>query len=49
MVRAMSSSIENQNEIELRLQELRKKLKFREIVDEIIEQQREVLDMLAET
>ena len=49
MVRAMSSSIENQNEIELRLHELRRKLKFREIVDEVIEQQREVLDMLAET
>ncbi len=45
----MSSSIENQNEIELRLEELRKKLRFREIAEQVIEQQREVLDMLAQT
>jgi hypothetical protein len=45
----MSTTNENQNEIELRLQELRRKLKFREIAYEVIEQQREVLDMLAET
>ncbi len=45
----MSTTNEYQNEIELRLQELRKKLKFREIASEIIEQQREVLDMLAQT
>ena len=45
----MSSLTENQSEIELRLHELRRKHKVREIADEVIEQQREVLDMLAQT
>ena len=45
----MSTTDEYQNEIELRLQELRKRLKFCEIATQIVEQQREVLDMLAQT
>jgi hypothetical protein len=45
----MCTSSENENEIELRLQELRRKLKIGEIANQIIEQQREVLDMLAQS
>lgn len=45
----MSTTDENQNEIELRLQELRKKLRIREIANQVIEQQREILDMLAQS
>ena len=49
MVRTMSSSIEYQNEIELRLLELRKKLNFGERAAEIVERDREILDELAQT